>query len=80
MIVIEGAVNTELDALEARLGPVREVALGGGLHARICSAAEDGVALVNTGVGVANAAAGHGAGLRAAQPARADIAGHRGRA
>lgn len=57
MIVIEGAVNTELDALEARLGPVREVALGGGWHARICSAAEYGVALVNTGVGVANAAA-----------------------
>lgn len=57
MVIIEGAVSTELDLLADRLGPAREVALGGGWRARICAAAGGEVALINTGVGVASAAA-----------------------
>ena len=51
-LLIEGAVASELDALAKRLGPGLEVDLGG-WRALICG----GTALLNTGVGVANAAA-----------------------
>lgn len=57
MVIIEGAVSTELDLLEAWLRPAREVALGGGWRALICAVEGGEVALINTGVGVANAAA-----------------------
>lgn len=57
MAVIEGALDSELDALKARFEPAQTIALGGNWRAEICSLAGGELALLKTGVGTANAAA-----------------------
>lgn len=52
-VLIEGAVDSELDVLTERFGPARAEDLGG-WTAMLC---RGGVAILNTGIGVANAAA-----------------------
>lgn len=56
-ILIEGAVDSELDALIERFKPGNVQELGGGWRALICDMNGARIALLNTGVGVANAAA-----------------------
>ena len=68
-ILIEGAVDSELSALIERFKPEGVHEMGGGWRVLTCDMAGGRVALLNTGVGVANAAAATALACAALNPA-----------